>query len=143
MCTGLCRRVLCSPILIHEFFFYPEPAYSENHLVWRTTSYKRKIKLCVMKLKNLRTNYKNFYLFLLQSATLSNSLRFLFLLDNCVIHVLVLPRHDYRLSSYLQTIQLLYFCSKNEVVVVVVVVVVAKGKQKRGGGAEGRETIEI
>ena len=32
--------------------------------------------------------------FQLQSATLSNSLRFLSLLDNCVIHVLVLPRHD-------------------------------------------------
>ena len=33
VCTELCRRVLCAPILIHEFFSYPEPSYSENHSV--------------------------------------------------------------------------------------------------------------
>ena len=44
-----------------------------------------------------------------------------------------------------QTIQLVYFCTKNKVVVavVVVVVVVVEGKQKCGGGAGRRKTIEM
>ena len=33
VCTELCRHVLCALILIHEFFSYPEPSYSENHSV--------------------------------------------------------------------------------------------------------------
>ena len=54
------------------------------------------------------------FIFQLQSARLSNSLRFLFLLDNCVFHVLVLPRRD-QLSSYLRgkLSNFLYFCTKN------------------------------
>ena len=60
-----------------------------------------------------------FIYFQLQSARLSYSLRFLFLLDNCVIDVLVLPRHD-QLSSYLRDkLFNFFFCTKNKVVVVV------------------------
>ena len=61
-----------------------------------------------------------FIYFQLQSARLSYSLRFLFLLDNCVIDVLVLPRHD-QLSTYLRDklFNFFFFCTKNKVVVVV------------------------
>ena len=61
-----------------------------------------------------------FIYFKLQSARLSNSFRFLFLLDNCVIDVLVLPLHD-QLSSYLRgkLFNFCIFCTKNKVVVVV------------------------
>ena len=46
-------------------------------------------------------NFCALIIFSCKSARLSNSLRFWFLLDNCVIHVLVLPRHD-KLSSYMR-----------------------------------------
>ena len=46
------------------------------------------------EIEELKNKLQKVLFIFLQSATLSNSLRFLFLLDNCVIHVLVLPRHD-------------------------------------------------
>ena len=52
---------VCSDLIIHEFFSYLEPTCSENHSVCLvTTSYERKITLCVMKLKNERTNRERF-----------------------------------------------------------------------------------
>ena len=62
------------------------------------------------------------YSFLVQSARLSNSLRFLFLLDNLCYSCTCLapPRLAFRLFAG-KTIQLLYFCTKNKVVDVVVV----------------------
>ena len=75
-----------------------------------------------------------FYLYLVAICkAFFNSLRFSFLFVNCVIHLLVLLRHA-RLAVQLfagQTIQLLYFCTKNKVIVVFVVVVVVV---KRTGG---------
>ena len=58
----------------------------------------------------------------MQSARLSNSLKFLSLLDNLCYSCTSLapPRLAFRLFAG-QTIQLLYFCTKNKVVVVVVV----------------------
>ena len=63
-----------------------------------------------------------FYSFLRQSVRLSNSLRFLFLDNLCYsCTCLAPPRLAFQLFAG-QTIQLLYFCTKNKVVVVVVVV---------------------
>ena len=66
-------------------------------------------------------NFCVLFIFQLQSARLSNSLRFLFLLDNCVFHVLVLPRRD-QLSSYLRgkLSNFLYFFVQRIIKVVVV-----------------------
>ena len=60
------------------------------------------------------------YSFLVQSARLSNSLRFLFLLDNLCYSCTcpAPPRLAFQLFVG-QTIELLYFCAKNKVVVVV------------------------
>ena len=57
-----------------------------------------------------------FYSFLVRSERLSNSLRFLFLLDNlCYSCTCLAPP---RLALFAgQTIQLLYFCRKNKVFV--------------------------
>ena len=54
---------------------------------------------------------------------------------NCVIHLLVLPRHAQPAIQLFagQTIQLLYFCTKNEVVVGI--------RDLRGGG--GRKEHEV
>ena len=55
VCTELCRRVLCGPILIHEFFSYPEPSYSENHSVWRVmTSYKKENQTLQNEIEELK-----------------------------------------------------------------------------------------
>ena len=67
---------------------------------------------------------------------------------NCVIHLLVLPRHEQPAVQLFagQTIQLLYFCTKNKVVVFVVVVVVKRTGGGRctgfegGGGGGGKST---
>ena len=63
-----------------------------------------------------------FYSLFVQYARLSNSLRFLSLLDNFCYSCTCLapPRLGFQLFAG-QTIQLLYFCTKNKVVVIVVV----------------------
>ena len=60
----------------------------------------------------------------MQSARLSNSLKFLSLLDNLCYSCTSLapPRLAFQLFAG-QTIQLLYFCTKNKVVAVVVVAI--------------------
>ena len=62
---------------------------------------------------------------------------------NCVSHLLVLPRNAQPAVQLIagQTIQLLYFCTKNKVVVVVVVKRTGGGKYTefeggRGGGGK-------
>ena len=56
---------------------------------------------------------------------------------NCVIHLLVLPRHAQPAVQLFagQTIQLLYFCTKNKVVVGV--------RDLRGGGGRGKKEHEL
>ena len=45
VCTELYRCVLYVPILIHEFFSYPEPTKSENHSVWWVTKSHERNKI--------------------------------------------------------------------------------------------------
>ena len=62
---ALCRHVLCALILIQELFFYHELTKIilktfQYDGYWQITLYERNIKLCVMKLKIQRTNYRKF-----------------------------------------------------------------------------------
>ena len=111
---ALCRRILCAPILIHEFLFYLEPTYSKNLSVWCvTTNYivrKENQALCneIEKLtnklqkvsddltKNQQGRHGKRVLFILSC----NLQSFVIVKGYCyVIHVIVLPRQTIQLAK--------------------------------------------